>query len=274
MTYVDEHQYLPDVNRLSVLAATILLAYALTPFVNISEREWVLNLPGVFFLFRLNFTSLISVLVAVLAAVGTDWLLRDHPQLSGQTTFQHWILPGLSAWAIGLPLGTLEIGLEWWAVFAFGGLMLVLVFAAEYIVVDLSDARNAPATVGLTAVSFALYLILAIAVRAAGLRLYLLLPTLVFPIALVALRSLYLRLGGHWKFGWSIAIALVIAQFAVGLHYWPVSPLAYGLILVGPAYALTSIAGSFEEGRSWSMTWIEPLLMLIVMWGLALAIEL
>jgi hypothetical protein len=71
------------------------------------------------------------------------------------------------------------------------------VFIAEFIVVDYSDTRHAPATMGLTAVGFALYLIVAIAVRAAHLRLYLALPALVIPMGLVMLRTLHLRLSGR-----------------------------------------------------------------------------
>jgi hypothetical protein len=89
-------------------------------------------------------------------------------------------------------------------------------------------------------------------------------------MALVAYRSLFLRLNGRRCLTWSLGIALVIAQIGMGLHYWPVSPLAYGLILIGPAYALTSLAGSIEENRSWRTLWIEPGVMLTVLWGLAL----
>jgi len=64
--------------------------------------------------------------------------------------------------------------------------------------------------------------------------------------------------------------SLVIGQIGMGLHYWPISPLAYGLILLGPAYALTSLAGSIEENRSWRTLWIEPAVMLAVLWVLAL----
>jgi hypothetical protein len=266
---MEERQQLPDANRLSVLASTILLAYAVSPFISLPATELNLNLPGAVFSFRLNVGTLVSVLVAALAGVGTDWLLRSHPVIRGQSTLQHWLLPALTAWVIGVPLGSLEISPQWWAVFSLGGTLLILVFVAEYIVVDLSDARQVPATVGLTAVSFALYLILTIAVRAAGLRLYLLLPALVIPIALVTIRTLYLRLGGRWQIGWAIAIALIVGQVAAGLHYWPVTPLSYGLILLGPAYALTSMVGSIEEGRSWRSLWIEPVVMLIFLWALA-----
>lgn len=260
---------LPDANRLSVLASTILLAYAVSPYINLPETELALNLPGAVFSYQLNVSTLVSLLVAMLAGVGTDWLLRGHPAVRETRTFPHWLLPALTAWVIGVTLGTIDISPQWWAVFGFGGMLLILVFVAEYIVFDLSDARHVPAIAGLTAISFALFLILAIAVRAAGLRLYLLLPALVIPFGLVSLRTLYLRLGGRWCFAWAFAIAAIVGQIATGLHYWPLKPLAYSLIILGPAYALTSAVGSIEEGRSWRNLWIEPVVMLVIMWALA-----
>ena len=123
---MDEHQNLPDVNRLSVLAASILLVYALTPFLDFPDRSLSVQLPGFFFLLPLNVYTLVAALVAVLAAAGTSWLLNDHPRIGDQRTYQHWLLPALTAWAIGVPLQSLEVGLQWWAVFAFGGVLLVL----------------------------------------------------------------------------------------------------------------------------------------------------
>jgi len=269
MMYMEERQHLPDVNRLSVLVSTILLAYALTPFVRLPERELALRIFGAVFDFRVNFNTSVSIMVAALAAVGTEWLVRGHPSLKEQNTAQHWLLPALTAWVIGVPLQTLAVDLQWWAVFALGGVLLVLVFLAEYIVVDLSDDFYAPASVGLTAISFALYLFLAISVRAGGLRLYTMLPALVLTIGLVSLRSLYLRLGGRWCVIWAAGIAIVVGQFSIGFHYWPLSPLEFGLLVLGPAYALTSLAGSLEEGRPLPTIWIEPAIMLAAMWGLA-----
>lgn len=273
MNEMEEHQYLPDTNRLSVLAATILLAYALTPFIQLPERSILLPIPGVSFRFTFSYITLVSFLVAGLAALGTDWLLRDHPRMEGKRTLQHCILPAMTAWVIGVPLRSLSIGGQWWVVFAFGGLLLVLVLVAEYITVDIEDERHALASIGLTAVSFALYLTLAIALRAAGLRLYLILPALVAAIGLAALRTLYLRLEGEWCLTWAVGIAMVIGQISMGLHYWPLSPLRFGLLLTGPAYALTSMAASFTEGRSWRTSWIEPAIMLAALWGLALGVQ-
>jgi hypothetical protein len=290
---------LPDANRLSVLAAVILLAYALTRFVNIPAREISLQLPGIYIVYSLNFKTIVSVLVAALAAAGTQWLLRDHPaflaeggeppgeDLNLRTLFsglslrnlaasvrfpalQHWILPALTAWAIGVPLNNMATGLQWWIIFALGGLLLMLVFSAEYVVVDISDIRHPLATAGLTALTFALFLMLAIAAREAGTRLYLLLPSLALAAGVISLRTLYLRLGGDWAFAWSLGIAIVTVQIAIGLHYLPVSPVKFGLLLTAPLYALTSLAGAIREERSLQRRIFEPLSMFLVLLGLAI----
>jgi hypothetical protein len=269
---VEEHRHYPDINRISVLAAMILLAYSMARFIDIPERSIAIKLPGIFLSFSINFQTIVAVLVAGLAAAGMNWLLRGHPEVHDQPTYQHWLVPALTALVIGAPLARLASGPEWWIVFGMGGGLLMLVFVAEYIVADTGDIRHPHASAGLTALSFALFLILAIAVRAAGLRLYLALPALVPAVALVSLRTLYLRLGGHWKIGWGAVIAIIIGQLAAGLHYWPMSPIAYGLALVGPAYALTSFASGYEEGRP-VVTWlVEPLVMLTAIWGMALLI--
>ncbi len=262
---LDSSSHLPDTNRLSVLAATVLLAYAVTPFIQLPERSFQVQLPGIFLVFSIHFATLTSILAAALAGFGADWLVRSHPHFAGHAgDSRHWILPALTAWVIGEPLNRLEVGLEWWGLFALGGVMLVTVYVAEYIIIDPTDARYAPAAVALTAVAFALFLILAIAIRAAGPRLYVILPALVVAIFLVALRTLYLRLGGRWPWKWPVVIAMIIGQLVIGLHYWPVSPLQFGLVLLGAAYALTSVAGGLEEGRSGRGLWLEPVVMLAV----------
>jgi hypothetical protein len=274
----EERHLLPDINRLSVLTATIMLAYALTRYVNIDPITLGFNFLGILISFQIDLRTIVSVMVAALAAVGSDWLLRDHPGLQAQarswrSTLQHWILPALTAWVIGVPLNTLSTSPEWWIVFGMGGVLLVLVFIAEYSVADVADIRHPAATVVLTALSFSLYLILSIAVRSADFRLYLMLPALALAAYLVGLRTLYLRLGGKWLFAWAFVVAVVAGQIAMALHYWPVSPIRFGLILIGPVYALTSLVGGYEEGgptRSWL---VEPAVMLSLLWGLAIWIK-
>jgi hypothetical protein len=270
---MEEHQHLPDIGQLSVLIATILLAYALIPFIHIPEIALQTRLPFGVFSYSLSFGTIVSLLTAVLAAVGADWLMRSHPHHAGVPLWLNVLLPALTALTIGVPLGTQAVGLQWWAVFVMGGLLLAGVFLAEYIVVDFNDSRHGLATIGLTALSFALYLILAIAARAASLRLYLLLPLLVGPLALVCMRTLYLRAGGGWHFAWSIGIVIVTTEVITGLQYLPLAPLTYGLLLTGLAYALTSVASSIEDARPWPAILVEPGLVMGLLWVLAFVLR-
>ncbi len=263
-------RYLPNPDRLSILAATILLAYAFTRFVDLPPRQLTIELPGVFFNFEINIRTIIILIVSGLSASGSDWLIRDHPALSHQSTFQHWLLPALTAWVIGVPLYRLPFGTLWIASFLLGSALLMLVMVAEYIVVDPSDAHYNLATAGLTAVSFALYLALAIALRSAGMRLFLVLPILTFASGLVALRTLHLRLRGRWLILQAGALAFISAQFITSLYYLPITPIGYGLALLAPAYALTSLVGSLYEGNSLHQAIIEPLVVLFIVWGIAL----
>lgn len=268
-----EEHHLPDTNRLSVISAVILLAYAMIPFVKIPPQIIRLPLPWVLFEFNLNYGNLVSFLVAILAAFGADWLLSDHPNYDKRTLIRHGFLPALTAWVIGVPLITLEVGPSWWAVLTLGGVLLVLVLIAEYIVIDLSGVAYVPASLGLTAVSFALYMVLAIAVRAANIRLFLVLPALVPTIFLLVLRSLFLRSNGKWIWVWAVGIALFAGQLTIGLHYLPVSPLSFGLILTGIVYGLAMFASGLVEGReSWSL-WLEPITMMGMMLIMAVFIN-
>jgi hypothetical protein len=264
---------LPNPDRLSVLVATILLAYALAVFIDLPERQVTLRLLGFSLSLELNAQTLMALLVAGLTATGAQWLLRDHPKMSGKRSLEHWLLPALTAWVISLPLFQLPVGLGWWIGFSLGGLLLVLVLLAEYIVVDPEDIRQPPAAAGLTAISFALYLVLAAALRFAGSRLLFLLIALTLAVSLVSLRTLRLRLHDYWAFIETGVIALVTAQLASALHFWPLSPVSFGLILLGPAYALTNFMGNLAEGQTVRQATLEPIAVLILVWVTAIWIR-
>ena len=73
--------YLPNADRLSILSAAILLAYAASRFVELPPRELGLQLPGFYLAVELNIHTVVALLVAGLTATGADLLLRDHPAL-------------------------------------------------------------------------------------------------------------------------------------------------------------------------------------------------
>ena len=104
---------------------------------------------------------LTALLVAGIAAAGADWLLRDHPARHNQLLFPHMLLPAMTALVIGIPLNQMDFGIAWWAGLLAGTVLLVLVFVAEYIVIDTQDVRQPLAAASLSAVAFAIYLVLA-----------------------------------------------------------------------------------------------------------------
>jgi hypothetical protein len=255
---------------MSLLTATILLAYALGRFIDLPAISLGTQLPGFYLELTFSVQMLVSIVVAGLTATGVDWLLRDHPGMSRNRLWEHWLLPALTAWAIGLPLFQMPPSILWWIGFAAGGAALILVLVAEYIVVEPEDARHGPASAGLTAVSFTLYLILVTALRFANLRLFQILPAIGFATALVSLRTLRLRLPERWSFIEAGLVSLATIQLAAVLHYWPVTPVTYGLTLLGLAYALTHYLGSLALGESPRQAVLEPAVLLGLIWAAAI----
>jgi hypothetical protein len=213
-----------------------------------------------------------SVLTAGLTATGMDWLLRGHPSLGGRPTYQWWLLPTLTTFVIGVPLSILPSGAAWGVSFLIAGTFLFFVFVAEYIVVDPGAPYYAVAMAGLTAISYTLFFILAVALRYGTVRLYILVPTLFLAAALASLRILNLR-SGRWEYAWSLGVAFVCVQIASGLHYWPLSPIQFGLMLIGLLYSLTSLAVNLGEAQPARRAVLEPAIIMALCCGLAIFIQ-
>ena len=266
---MSDPRFLPNTNRVGVLTAAVLLAYSLTRLIKSPEFTVELQLPGFYFAYPLSLNTVMILLAAGLAATGMDWLLRSHPSLGEIRTIEHWLLPTLATFIIGVPLTTLPPGNIWLIGFAIGSLLLVMVFMAEYIVVEPSAPSYAFASAGLTALSFAIYLILTTALRFSGARLFLMVPAIFIVASLVCLRTLHLRVGRKREFSWSLGIAIVCTQLGAGLHYLPITPVQFGLILLGPLYGLSTLTGDLLEGIPLRRAMVEPLIALGFLWSIA-----
>jgi len=262
-------QYLPDIDRVSVLAGMITLAYILTHFIIVPVRELALQLPGVYLAVQINVNTLVGVLVAGLTAAGANWIYHDHPDLKS-SAFPYLILPALTALIIGFPLNQLPFGVNWWLGMAGGVLVLVLVLIGEFISIGSEDVRQPLAAAGLTAVSFALYLVLATSLRSGGTRLFLALPGLTLGAWMVSLRVLHLRLHGQWLVYESAMIAFIVSQFVAAFYYWPVTPVAFGVLVLGPSYALTSLFIGLIEEKPLRQALSEPAVAILVAIGVAI----
>lgn len=259
---------LPALEHLSIVTATIMLAFALTQLISFPAQNFSFSLFGILIDFILDFSTVTIAFSVLLAAAGMNWLIQPNPEKHRFENrwgyIRHWIVPVLTALVIGVALNTFAGSLLWWVVYVLGSLLLFAVFIAEFSVVVVEDEVNPLAMAGLTALSFVLYLLLAIAVFSADIRLYLRLPLLGLGAMMVISRALYLRLG-RWHTLWAIVNSLIISQLVVGFHYLPLDPIRLGLFLVGIAYALTSIVTAIKESRkSWAF-WGEPAIMAVLM---------
>lgn len=230
----------PDRDRLSVLTAVILLAYALTRFIEFPSRSVGVSLFGSPLAIQLNGRLLLLLLVAALVSTGSDALFRGHPFLRerpGTVTAVHWILPGLSALLLGGMLNRAPEGLVWWVGLATSALVLMAVLVAEYFVLDPNDARHDAAKLGLVALSYALAIAVFGLLRATGLRAALSATTAGLAAALIGLRLFLLHglsLADTWKM--ALALGLSLAEMSWAGNYTRFSPVGTGLILVVPLY--------------------------------------
>ena len=266
----DQDRFMPDSNRIGLLTSTILLALALARLIPSSGFNIELQLPGFLLALPLNTKSIMSILTAGLTATGMDWLLRGHPSLEGKITFQWWLLPTLTTFVISVPLTTLPDNQYWWVGFILSGIFIFFVILAEYIVVDADAPYYALSVAGLTSISYTLFFVLSIALSTSGARLFILLPALFTASTLAGLRILYLRMSGKWEFAWSLGISLVCVQLAAGLHYWPLTPIQFGLLLIGPLYGLINLAINLGENIPTRRATLTPSIITALCWGLAI----
>ena len=261
-------EFLPEINRLSIVAAVIMLAFALTQLISFPAQDFSFLMFGILVDLKLDFNTIITIMTAILAAAGMEWLLQSHPHRKTLKykwfAIRHWIVPVLTALVIGVALKNFSGSSLWWVTFVLGSLLLMAVFIAEYNVLDFQSPFSPLAIIGLTALSFVLFLLLAVSVNTTNVRLYVRIPLLGLGALMVISRTFYLRLG-KWLPVWSLVASLILVEAAVGLHYLPISPIQYGLALVGLGYALTSIVSGIKESRrSWAM-WAEPVGMVVIL---------
>jgi len=262
----EKRSYLPSADRMGVLIASILLTFALTKLIQSPRFTLTISLPGFYFAYPLTLSSAMTILAAALTATGMDWLTRGHPAFNKKSNIEHLMLPTLTTFVIGAPLTLLPDGSAWWAGFAFSAILLVIVFLAEYITIDPSAPSYGLARAGLTALAYVLFLILATSLRFSGVRMFLLIPVIFMVATLISLRILHLDGTDRWDFPWAIGISIVCAQISAGLHYWPLTPIQFGLALTGPLYALTMLSVSLAENIPLRRAALGPALIVGLAW--------
>jgi hypothetical protein len=246
----------PDRDHLSVMAALVLLSYALTRLVVLPSISTEVALLGLLVRFEIDTQFVMLTLAAALTSAGAAWLMQSHPQAKAQqSTFEHWVMPGLAALGLGSILGRVPLGLGLGIGLALAAGLLIAVLVAEYIVFDPTDPRYNLAALGLHILAYLLIFGAYFAVHAVGMRAIYSLPIVMAFSSAVAWRLLRLGLPGVRVWPDALLIGFVTAQLAWGLHYWPVSAIQQAMILglatyLGEGFIVAHRGGGITKAKA------------------------
>ena len=267
-------RHLPSLDRLSVLTAVILLAYALARALDLPTRAVGTTLFGSAVGFELNGPVLMLLLVAALISAGSDTLIRSHPRLAGWTSYPtvvHWIVPGTTALALGNVLNRTPDGPLWWLGLGLSAVALIAVLVAEYTVVDRDDTAWDAAALALTALTYALALVLFALLHSLSARALISASAAGLIAAALAMRLFALKAAPLGRAAlYAGLVGLITAEAVWAINYWRVPASSAALLALIPFYLSVGVAQQHLAGRLSRRIWIEY----AVVGGLGLAIAL
>ena len=228
---------LPATDQLSVLAATIALAYTLARVLALPTRLVETTLLGMPVALRINGDTVVLLLVAALITSGGDAMLRSHPLWGGTpSTLQlpaHWILPALASIGVGLLLQLLPVSPAWAVALLLGVLFLTLVLICEYAHVDPAPAAQRTTRLLLDWLAYVAALCIFGWLHAAGTGPLAAAAIIFMVAALLAYRLAQLAPAGAAPAGVSALVTgVIVAECAWVLAYWPLAPAAGAALLV------------------------------------------
>jgi hypothetical protein len=267
----------PSRDQLSVITATIVLAYALGRFLELPQRVLATTLFGSALGFELSGPFLMLVFTAALISAGSEMIIRAHPLFAGQParrTLIHWILPGATALMMGAALNHAGSTPLWWLVLGCSVVALLVVLIAEYLVVDPADPRREAAALALTTLAYLLALILFILLRRLGARAAISATLGGGVAAALTLRLFALKFAPLWRSAlYAALVGLICAEAIWALNYWAISPTGGALLTMIPFYVGEGLAENHLLGRLTRRIWIEfgavgsVVLVLALVWG-------
>ncbi len=255
----------PQLDHLSSLAALVLLAYGLVRIINLPTLSTDISLFGLVIPLTINTRLIMLSLAAALAVVGADWLVRSHPGAAFDgPPMRHWIIPGLAALGVGGLLTRLPQGPPLWLGLAAGAGLLLAVFIGEFVVVEPRDRRYSAATFGLRTLAYVLLLGSFFVLRATDARAVFAIPLILLAGAAVSWRLLSFDHPDLKPWPYPLTVGWIGAQIALGLHYWPISPMREALLLVVVIYVANNFIGLLLEKADLRQRGIELVAMGVI----------
>jgi hypothetical protein len=253
---LEYNRAMPNYDRLSILVSLVVLGLALTLIIQLPLRVVQAELFGSPVTIVLSTPLIMAMLLSALTAVGTEYILRAHPQFiqSRMTSysFPFWILPTLITVAAAWFTPRLLQGgiLPWLGGLGVAAILLSAVVLAEYRTISQDDPVYTPARLFLNIVAYLAALILFSVLYGAKLRSALSassMAVLATILALALLRGAPGAIPRTWTY--AAIIGLVLGQATWALNYWGVGGLAGGGLLTLIFYYFTGLSQQRLLGR-------------------------
>lgn len=238
---------MPNYDRLSVVVSLILLCLALSLIIELPTRTFSFVVLGSPLTIRFSQNWPVAALLASMACIGTDSIVRLHPLSRGRKklpcTFVFWILPGLATLLATLLLPRAPNRIYTLGSLAMMGILLPLIITAEYHTVDPAAPGYRAARLGLNVVAYLIALVLFVLVYGSRARSLLSATATLAGGGLLALDLLH---GARQSLGrtslYALIVGLVMGEIVWALNYSKVNSLTAGILLLLIFYLITGLS--------------------------------
>jgi high-affinity Fe2+/Pb2+ permease len=200
--------------------------------------------------FEFNATFVMLALAAVLAGLGSDWVIQSHAIARLRRPGpESRVLPGLASLGAGTILSLLPDGIGWGVGLILAGILIFAVLLAEFIAFDPEDPRTESTATSLRLLGVVIVILVVLAARLAGIRAIFAIPAAFAASSIMCWRSLSLISRSESPWPYAVGCGLIAAQVAWGLHYWPAGPLQVALVIGLVAYLGSGLATAHLRRR-------------------------
>jgi hypothetical protein len=237
---------IPNYDKLSVVVSLILLCLALSLIIELPTSTLSFVVLGSPLTIRCSQSWPLAALLASMACIGTDSIIRLHPLSRGGRlpyTFVFWILPGLATLLATLLLPRSPNQIYTLGSLATMGLLLSLIITAEYRTVDPNASGYEAARLGLNFIAYLVALVLFGLIHESKANELLSALAALAGSSLLALDVLRGAQQGLKRTNlYALIVGLVMGEIVWALSYSNMNSLTAGILLLLIFYLITGLA--------------------------------
>ncbi|MFO7918003.1 MAG: hypothetical protein R6V13_07985 [Anaerolineae bacterium] len=247
-------------DHLGITISIVLLGLILAFLIPLPEWRFVFSSLGADVELYFSALSQLTALVAGLACVGTDVVMRDHPRVQGRSlvyTLTFWPLPGA---LVALSLATI-FRMRWWSsrlvLVALTGLVLGLIILLEWRSVEAEKGIRNLNRLVLNAAVYVVALLAFSALYVARVQGILAATGALFVGTALALRPLRREQGLVRVWLYAVLTGLIMGELTLALIYCPLSSTIGGAFLLLVFYSVTTLAQRELSDGLWRRDVVE-----------------